>query len=919
MRKDANTLKQRLNNSTHSEAVQGSPTEGITQYLQDAVDRYMELFGTAETQLHRLKVVYELTKAIISLNDFDELLKHISEETTKIFDATYCLIRLIEDDKLRVRASFGVPELFGDHLTLNIGEGIAGKAAQQDKTILLKRLEDLGSASYLAQHLNITTAICSPMRIGDQIIGTFGLYDKKADDGSIIPFTEDDASSLEGFASIAAIVIEKSMLYENALRQEREAVEAKKNIEELKEYLEGLIENSADAIVTTDLDGIVTSWNQGAEKIYGFEREEVIGRFLPFLPNFLIDTEKAYIEQVKRGETIKDIETVRKTKVGGIIDINLTLSPIKNVTGKVIGTCGIARDITERKRIQKDLERKNTELSRLSFISSAMRGTLELDKLLRMVLTAVTIGDGLGFNRALLFLLDEDRMVLKGAMGVGPSSNEEAWEIWSKLSFEQKSLHAIMEEIMAGPSSKDSFMDRICCNIEIPLDKDYSITRAVKEKKTFNVTDAMSEPYSDFILTQQTGALAYAVVPLISRDKVIGVLWVDNLYSKRPITDRDIDFLKAFTDQMSSAIENARLFEHVAQAEQELENIFESISDLVFINSSDYRIKRVNRAVLEKMGKAAEEIVGQRCFEVFHGTTEPSQKCPHHKTIMTHKSFIEELEEPQLGGTYLFSSSPLFTKAGDLLGTVHVVRDITEIENLRERVVSSERMAALGEMAAKVAHEIRNPLLSIGGFARRLEKGLDGEFKENARIIVDEVKRLEGILNNTLAFVKTDRLEMKAVNIEDILYSVAHLCEPALNERGNRLLKNIELPMTVSADPNRFKQALLNLLSNANQATEKGKIIIRAYKSTGLSEADLTGRRREQEEAVIEIADTGCGINEEDIGRIFDPFFTTRPAGTGLGLSITKKIVDEQGGRIEVTSALGKGTTFKIYLPLKED
>src|SRR5208283_4895414 len=222
-------------------------------------------------------------------------------------------------------------------------------------------------------------------------------------------------------------------------------------------------------------------------------REEVIGRFLPFLPNFLIDTEKAYIEQVKRGETIKDIETVRKTKVGGIIDINLTLSPIKNVTGKVIGTCGIARDITERKRIQKDLERKNTELSRLSFISSAMRGTLELDKLLRMVLTAVTIGDGLGFNRALLFLLDEDRMVLKGAMGVGPSSNEEAWEIWSKLSFEQKSLHA--------------FMDRICCNIEIPLDKDYSITRAVKEKKTFNVTDAMSEPYSDFILTQQTGAL----------------------------------------------------------------------------------------------------------------------------------------------------------------------------------------------------------------------------------------------------------------------------------------------------------------------------------------------------------------------------------------------------------------------------
>jgi PAS domain S-box-containing protein len=369
---------------------------------------------------------------------------------------------------------------------------------------------------------------------------------------------------------------------------------------------------------------------------------------------------------------------------------------------------------------------------------------------------------------------------------------------------------------------------------------------------------------------------------------------------------------------MASAIENARLFEYVAQAEQELENIFESISDLVFFNGADYRIRKVNKAVLEKIGKPAEEIVGRMCYEVFHGMHEPSGRCPHHKTILTHKSYIEELEEPYLGGTYLFSSSPLFDKAGNLLGTVHVARDISELEKLRERVIASERMAALGEMAAKVAHEIRNPLLSIGGFARRIEKRLDGDLSENAKIIVDEVKRLEGILNNTLAFVRTERLDKKNVDVEELISNVLGLCEPAVLEKGNQILKKVTEPFSLFIDYDKSKQALLNIVTNANQATEKGTISVSAYAATMLSDPDSSGRTTEKRKAIIEIADNGSGIAEEDLPRIFDPFFTTRPTGTGLGLSITKRIIEEQGGKIEVNSTLGEGTTFRILFPLKE-
>lgn len=886
----------------------GSDRE-VLKKLQETVDRNIELYKITKEQLNRITVIYELTKAIISISDFDELLRKISEDATRLFNATGCMIRLIEEGKLKIRASYGFPEDIREAITVCMGEGIAGKAALEGKTILVKSPEEFGT---IAPNINIQTAICTPLKIGDQIIGTFGLYDKISPDGSIVPFADNDIITLEGIASIVAIVIDKSILYEKALKQEREAIE-------LKDYLQGLIENTADAIVTSDLNGIVTSWNIGAEKIYGYTKEEAIGRFLPFIPDFLIDMEKNYSEKVKSGDTIKDIETVRKTKDGRLIDVSLTLSPIKDSSGNIIGISGIARDITEKKSIEKELLRKNNELSRLFFISSAMRGTLELDKLLRMVLTAVTMGDGLGFNRAMLFLLDEDKRVLKGAMGVGPASHEEAWQIWSSLSMEHKNLHSLIEEIERSPLRKDSFIDRLCCGIEIPLDIETILTKAVREKKSFNVTDVHSEPLSDPILIQQLGTMAYAVVPLISRDKVIGILWVDNLFSRRPITEHDMEFLKGFTDQIASAIENARLFEHVAQAEQELENIFESISDLVYFNSSDYTIKKVNKAVLEKIGKSEKDIIGRKCYEVFHGMSEPWKRCPHHKTLATKKPIIEEIEDPYLGGTFLISSSPIFDKTGEIIGTVHIVRDVSEIKKLREKVISAERMAALGEMAAKVAHEIRNPLLSIGGFARRLEKRLDGDLKEHAKIIVSEVQRLEGILNDTLSFVKSARLNKRMVNINELIDNVINLLEPAVYDRGNTLIKETEYPVEAFIDYDRIKEAILNIASNANQATENGSIIIRAYIGKTYSETDLFGHRTEKREAVIEIEDNGCGIRAEDIDRIFDPFFTTRPTGTGLGLSITKRIIEDHGGKIEVESVWGKGTKFKIYLPLEEE
>src|SRR5208283_3085653 len=474
-------------------------------------DSETEVLQATKGQLNRLLVIFDLTKAIISAHDFRELLEKVSEETAKIFNAKGCMILFIEDGMLKIKAHYGFPAEIRDALTVNLGESFVGKVAVEGKPMLAQSPEDFGR---LSQYIDIQTALCTPLKIGDQVIGTFGLYNKKNVDKdgneSIVPFTADDQAILEGFASIASIVIDKSLLYENALRKEKEALEAKQRFGDLWDHLQGFIENSADAIVTTDLEGVVVSWNIGAEKIYGYARNEAIGKYMPFIPDFLREVEKVYAERVKRGETIKDIETVRGTRGGTLLDVNLTLSPIKDPSGAVIGISGIARDITEKKRIEKDLISKNAVLSKLMMISSAMRGTLELNKLLRMVLTAVTMGDGLGFNRAMLFLLDETKNTLRGAVGVGPSSHEEAWEIWSRLTTEQKSLDSIMEEIERGPLRKDSFMDKLCCGVEVSMDNETVLTKAIKEKRAFNVTDVHAEPLSDPILIQQLGTLAYA-------------------------------------------------------------------------------------------------------------------------------------------------------------------------------------------------------------------------------------------------------------------------------------------------------------------------------------------------------------------------------------------------------------------------
>lgn len=232
---------------------------------------------------------------------------------------------------------------------------------------------------------------------------------------------------------------------------------------------------------------------------------------------------------------------------------------------------------------------------------------------------------------------------------------------------------------------------------------------------------------------------------------------------------------------------------------------------------------------------------------------------------------------------------------------------VSQLHSAQDKIVHAEKLAAVGKMAAHVAHEIRNPLATIGGFARSILKhpeNLD-RVKRSVQIIAEESARLENMLKGVMDFSRPSAPVLKAVDLN----AIAERCFRTHAERlaGRNIHTDVDLDHSmpeVPVDENQMVQVITNLLHNAADSMPNG--------------GALTVRtRREGEEAMLQVIDTGLGMPTDVLERLFSPFFTTKANGTGLGLAVTHKIVDDHGGRIDVRSQVGQGTTFTVFLPLQ--
>jgi len=456
--------------------------------------------------------------------------------------------------------------------------------------------------------------------------------------------------------------------------------------------------------------------------------------------------------------------------------------------------------ITSSERSTSEKETIVRELSLLYELSQALMTTIKLEDLFHITLAAVTMGKGLGFNRAMLFLVSENKKLIEGKIGVGPDSAEEAGKVWKELSENGKGFLEWVKSHRRWKTSKvSSIVDRTVREVKLPLREESGLlAEAVLFEKTF----ITGNPHQDSIISQQIfsriSPAPYALVPVCGKKGAIGVIMVDNLFNQQPISGHDVKLLTMLANQAGLAIENSRLYENLGVMNEEL---------------------RV----------------------------------------------------------------------------------------AQEKLIQNEKFATLGMMSSVVVHEIKNPLVAIGGFARRLEKSSTTPTEKSySKIIVQEVERLEKTLTDILIFSKEPKLDLKANNLNQILEDTLTLVSENLDDTGIQVEKNLspDLPL-IHCDFQQIKQVFINLFYNAIETMEEGGILtVKSYPVW------------EDNAAVIEVSDTGKGIPSEVLNNIFNPFFTTRDKGVGLGLSIVQKIISYHRGSIEARNNLEKGVTFTIRLPL---
>ncbi|ABR49394.1 integral membrane sensor signal transduction histidine kinase [Alkaliphilus metalliredigens QYMF] len=239
-------------------------------------------------------------------------------------------------------------------------------------------------------------------------------------------------------------------------------------------------------------------------------------------------------------------------------------------------------------------------------------------------------------------------------------------------------------------------------------------------------------------------------------------------------------------------------------------------------------------------------------------------------------------------------------------GAVLVVQDVTMVKRLEGQVRRGERLAAVGELASGIAHEIRNPLGIIKTISQTINKEVeDEEIKEGLEIIEHEIERANKVVQGLLDFSKPNKVKIEKINLNRLLDELVMITRKFAEQQDVAIeLSNMNDAYEIEGDSDKLKQALINIILNGIQAMEQG------------GRLEISLKKTEKEESVITFKDEGRGIEKRIVDQIFNPFFTTKEKGTGLGLSITHRIIEEHQGSIEVTSEINRGTEIGIRLPL---
>lgn len=322
---------------------------------------------------------------------------------------------------------------------------------------------------------------------------------------------------------------------------------------------------------------------------------------------------------------------------------------------------------------------------------------------------------------------------------------------------------------------------------------------------------------------------------------------------------------------------------------------------------TDSRIASINPEAAEIFKLTANQLIGRPALHVL-----PQKLADVLDTLETSQKDFERELECQIEGsariTIGLNASAWHDRKGTFMGTILLIRDLSEIQALRQEIARSQRLASLGSLAAGVAHEIRNPLSSIKGFATYFKErnGDNQKDHETAGIMISEVERLNRVVGQLLELARPVELVRKPIPLDSLFKTSIALIESQAAEKQIDIESKLpEEALAIYADPDRISQVLLNLYLNAIDAMEAGhgRLIVSARSTS--SEAGV----------LISIVDNGAGIAKKDLPHVFDPYFTSKTTGTGLGLAIVHNIMEAHGGTVSASSDPGTETTFTLFFP----
>jgi two-component system NtrC family sensor kinase len=415
------------------------------------------------------------------------------------------------------------------------------------------------------------------------------------------------------------------------------------------------------------------------------------------------------------------------------------------------------------------------------------------------------------------------------------------------------------------------------------------------------------------------------IAPLLVRGRAVGIMCGYNKQDGR-FTDFDLDIFNSLASSVSEAVENAWLFQRIRQRQQELlENrntlqaLIDGIPNPIYTISDEWQLVAVNKSKVDELGAALDELVGQVCYQAFYGRATPCNHCLMAHTLQEKVAEHWTLNykgEDHLPREWDINAYPIPGKQASSARAVIVWQDRTEERRLESSLLQAGKLAAIGQLAAGVAHEINNPLTAINANAEILKLTIppEDENYESVDLIQQAGERAARVVRGLLDFARQEQYEFTAGDINKSIHQTLALVQYQLLTADTQVIQNMadDLPRIV-ASWEHLKSVWLNLIINARDALQG---------SPTNRQIEITTRLASDQPYVqVLFRDNGKGMTAAELAHIFEPFYTTKDPGkgTGLGLATSHRIIEQHGGEINVVSAPGEGATFIVRLPVNNN